>query len=140
MYVDADALEQTKVATNPREETRPIASEATSMETTQKLDLKFLVTIITIIGGIITIIGGVIAIINSSNDRVDRLETTMNMRINRLEDNLSMRIVESENRTNKSISETTRGIERLEDVLIGRSEKQFSLDGSVRGDVESPLT
>ena len=130
--VDAD-VEQPKVATNPHEETRPITLEATSMNATQKLDLKFWATIA-------TIIMGVLAIISFSDLGAYRLETSMNMRINRLEDNLNKRIVESENRTKDSIRETTRGIERLEDVLIGRSEKQVSLGGSVRGAIESPET
>ena len=136
---EADSLVPSKAVTKPRvEEPSSIASKAAPVEIAKKYEfvkesLKFLLLIIAIIGGVLTII-------NSSNNRADRLETTLNMRIDRLEDNLNKRIVESENRTNESIRETTRGIERLEDVLISRSEQDVSLVAPVSGAVESPLT
>ena len=145
MEADAPALGQSdKVVALDKPKTRveptAIASDAASMKAAQRLDLKFWATII-------MIIVGVLAIINTSNVRIDRLETSLNMRINRLEDNMNNRIVESETRTNQSLDRLETSLNtRIDDtnkligVLLDLLQKEVSLGGSFRGAVESPLT
>ena len=131
-----------------RVEPRPKAPESLLMEPSKKFEfLKPLLMIVTIIAMILVITGALIngtdRIINASNERIDRLEDALNERVDRLEDTLNKRIDRLEDsltmridNTNKRIDDTNKRI----DVLIGSSENRFSLDGSVRGDVESPLT
>ena len=143
MEADAPAFGQSdKVVgldkTKSRVESGSIGSGSGVVPMKADSTLKTVHILVATIAGVVVIISGILGVALYMTDRMDRLETAMDMRIDRLEDNLSMRIVESENRTNKNISDVTRGIERLEDVLIGRSEKQFSLGAPVRGDVESP--
>ena len=167
MEADAPALGQLdKVVgldkTKARVELSSIGSVPEVVPMKADSTLKTVHILVTTIAGVVVIIGGILGVALYITDRIDRLETTMDMRINRLEDNLNKRIVESENRTTdradrlennlnkrivesenrttESIRETTRGIERLEDVLISRSEQDVSLVAPVSGAVESPLT
>ena len=153
MEADAQALGQSDKVDDldkpkTRVEPRTIASDAASMKIAKKYELvkeclKFLLMTIMIIVGIVTIIG-------ASNNRINRLEANLNMRIveseyrtnqtiDRLGTSLNTRIDDTNKRiddTNKLIDDTN----KLIGVLIDRSKQDVSLDGSVRGDVESPVT
>ena len=134
MEADAPAFGQSdKVVgldkTKARVESGSIGSGSGVVPMKADSTLKTVHILVATIARVVVIISGMLGVALYMTDRIGRLE-----------DNLSMRIVESKNRTNKNISDAARGIERLEYVLIGRSEKQFSLGAPVRGDVESPLT
>ena len=95
------ALDETK----PRVETRPIASESALMKAIQTLDLKFWTMFIMMIGMYVTTIVGIITIINTTNERLDTLETNLIMRIDG---------------TNERIDSTNERLDTLETNLIMR--------------------